>query len=166
MANNESAFAPFDLSKTPKYDKKVDQKHLAKSFYRLACQYYEVSLFTLCNLNWMPVTMANAAFSCELFLKAILYGFGISFGNVHGLEDLFKLLPQKEQDFIAKNINIKNRENEFYLCLSEQSKAFTEYRYMCEAKSMAGNPIFLFEFAQILKFDYETLAKENGENID
>ena len=163
MTNNDSLSAPFDLAKTPKYNKQTDQEHLSKNFYKLALQYYEVSLYTLSKPAWISVTMANAAFACELLLKALLYGFGISFGNIHGLQDLFKLLPKREQDYIADNIAIENREREFSLCLSEQNKAFTEYRYMCEAKAMVGNPRFLLAFADILKFVYQALAKENGK---
>lgn len=157
----EENFAPFDLSKTRKFDKKTDQEHLRKSFYELASQYFEVAMFTAMNFRWMPVTLANAAFSCELFLKALLYGFGIDFSKTHGLKDLFEKLPQNEQDYIAKNIEIENREKEFYLCLNEQNNAFIEYRYMCEAKAMTGNPVFLLAFAHILKFVYESLVKEN-----
>ena len=109
----------------------------------------------------MPVTLANVAFSCELLLKAILYGFGVDFSKTHGLKGLFEKLPQNEQEYISKNIAIENREKEFYLCLQEQDQAFPEYRYMCEAKAMSANPKFLFAFAHILKFVYESLVSEN-----
>ena len=163
MENVENSFAPFDLTKTPKFDRETDKEHLTKSFYRLAVQYYAAARFILFNQEWIPVAMTNVAFSCELFLKAILYGYDIDFKSIHGLEALFKMLPQKEQDYIANNIAIENREREFHICLHEQDKAFVEYRYMCEAKSMTGNPKFLFAFADILKFVYESLLKENGK---
>lgn len=163
MKKPQDCFAPFDLSKIRKFDRKKDQESLRKSFYKLGVQYFEVSCFTKKNLDWMPVTLANIAFSCELFLKALLYGFGIDFSNTHGLEDLFQKLPQNEQEYISQNIAIKNREKEFYLCLHEQDQAFTKYRYMCEAKAISANPIFLFAFAHILKFVYESLVRENGK---
>ena len=153
MTISEDCFAPFDLSKTRKFDRKKDQESLRKSF--------EVSCFTIKNLNWMPVTLANVAFSCELLLKAILYGFGVDFSKTHGLKGLFEKLPQNEQEYISKNIAIENREKEFYICLQEQDQAFPEYRYMCEAKAMSANPKFLFAFAHILKFVYESLVREN-----
>ena len=81
MTKSEDCFAPFDLSKTQKFDRKKDQDSLRKSFYKLGAQYFEVSCFTIKNLNWMPVTLANVAFSCELLLKAILYGFGVDLGG-------------------------------------------------------------------------------------
>ncbi len=163
MGQDENAYMPFDLSKTRKFDKKTDQEQLRKSFYKLAVQYFEVATYTLINLNWMPVTLSNIAFSCELFLKAILYGFGINFKNEHGLKNLFEKLPQGEQVYIAGNIAIKNREREFSQCLNEQNDAFVQYRYMCEAKAIVGNPEFLFAFAHILKFVYESLVQENGK---
>ena len=159
MTISEDCFAPFDLSKTRKFDRKKDQESLRKSFYKLGVQYFEVSCFTIKNLNWMPVTLANVAFSCELLLKAILYGFGVDFSKTHGLKGLFEKLPQNEQEYISKNIAI--REKEFYICLQEQDQAFPEYRYMCEAKAMSANPKFLFAFAHILKFVYESLVREN-----
>ena len=161
MTKSEDCFAPFDLSKTRKFDRKKDQDSLRKSFYKLGVQYFEVSCFTIKNLNWMPVTLANVAFSCELLLKAILYGFGVDFSKTHGLKGLFEKLPQNEQEYISKNIAIENREKEFYICLQEQDQAFPEYRYMCEAKAMSANPKFLFAFAYILKFVYESLVSEN-----
>ena len=164
MTKSEDCFAPFDLSKTRKFDRKKDQDSLRKSFYKLGVQYFEVSCFTIRNLNWMPVTLANVAFSCELLLKAILYGFGVDFSKTHGLKGLFEKLPQDEQEYISKNITIENREKAFYLCLQEQDQAFPEYRYMCEAKAMSANPKFLFAFAHILKFVYESLVRENEKN--
>lgn len=102
MTISEDCFAPFDLSKTRKFDRKKDQESLRKSFYKLGVQYFEVSCFTIKNLNWMPVTLANVAFSCELLLKAILYGFGVDFSKTHGLKGLFEKLPQNEQEYISK----------------------------------------------------------------
>ena len=156
-------FAPFDLTKSRKYDRNTDQLALCKSFYELACTYYDVAHHIFPNFEWMPVTLSNAAFSCELFLKSLLYGFGTNFKNIHGLKDLFELLPESEQTYIANNIAIENRETEFHQCLKEQNNAFPEYRYMCEAKAITGNPLFLLAFADILKFVYESLVKENAQ---
>jgi HEPN domain-containing protein len=156
-------FAPFDLKKSRKYNRNTDQLALCKSFYELASAYYDVARHTFPCFEWMPVTLSNAAFSCELFLKSLLYGFGIDFKNTHGLKNLFEFLPQSEQSYIEENIAIENREREFQLCLREQSDAFVEYRYMCEAKAITGNPLFLLAFADILKFVYESLVKENAQ---
>ncbi len=87
-------FAPFDLKKSRKYNRNTDQLALCKSFYELASAYYDVARHTFPCFEWMPVTLSNAAFSCELFLKSLLYGFGIDFKNTHGLKNLFEFLPQ------------------------------------------------------------------------
>lgn len=50
MTISEDCFAPFDLSKTRKFDRKKDQESLRKSFYKLGVQYFEVSCFTI--KNW------------------------------------------------------------------------------------------------------------------
>ena len=59
---------------------------------------------------------------------------------------------------------MENTEEEFMRCLAEQNEAFTQYRYMCEAKSIVCNYNFLFAFARILKVVYESLVKENLNN--
>lgn len=156
-------FAPFDLKKSRKYNRNTDQLELCKSFYELASTYYDVARHTFLRPEWMPVTLSNIAFSCELFLKSLLYGFGIDFKKIHGLKNLFELLPRSEQSYIENNIAIENRNVEFQLCLKEQNEAFPEYRYMCETKAITGNPLFLFAFADILKFVYESLVKENAQ---
>ena len=161
MMNSSISF-PFDLTKSPKYDRNMDKIALRKSFYELASVYYDVARHILPHFEWMPVTLSITAFSCELFLKSLLYGFGIDFKNTHGLKNLFELLPKREQSYIENNIAIENRK-EFRLRLEEQNDAFVEYRYMCETKAIVGNPLFLFAFADILKFVYEALIEENAK---
>ena len=82
------------------------------------------------------------------------------------MKDLFEKLPEDIQSYIANNIAIENREYEFPLCLAEQNTAFVTYRYMNEAKRIAAHPIFLFAFAHILQFVYETLTEESNEIIE
>lgn len=74
---NDNSFAPFDLTKSRKYNRNTDRLALSKSFYELASVYYDVARYTFPHFEWMPVTLSNAAFSCKLFLKSLLYGFGI-----------------------------------------------------------------------------------------
>lgn len=110
----------------------------------------------------MPVILSNVSFSCELYLKALLFGCEIDFGNTHGLKNLFDKLPLNIKEYISRNIDIDNREREFELCLAEQNEAFVTYRYMNEVKSIAANPRFLFAFAHILKYVYETLTEKQN----
>ncbi len=158
-------FAPFDLTKTPKFDRKADKVELAIRSYDLANKYLDAAtLLFKQSFEYMPVVLTNISFSCELYLKALLHGYGTDFGNTHGLKDLFEKLPSDIKDYVAQNIAIDNRETEFPLCLAEQNEAFITYRYMNEAKSITAHPVFLFAFAHILKFVYEMLTEEHSES--
>ena len=48
--------------------------------------------------------VVNAAFSCEMFFKSLLHQMKIQYGrkNGHNLHSLYKLLPSKVQNIIAK----------------------------------------------------------------
>ena len=165
VSRDESGcFAPFDLTKTPKFDRKADKVKLAINSYDLANKYFDAAtLLFKKSFEFMPVVLTNISFSCELYLKALLHGYGIGFGNTHGLKNLFDKLPNDIRDYIAQNIAIDNREKEFVLCLAEQNEAFVTYRYMNEVKSITAHPVFLFAFAHILKFVYEALTEEHRE---
>lgn len=163
VTREESVFAPFDLTKTRKFDRTTDKVQLAIKTYDLANNYYEAAKILIKkHIELMPVILTNISFSCELYLKALLYGYNTDFGNVHGLKDLFEKLPKSEQDYISQNIAIENRDKEFHLCLAEQNKAFVEYRYMNEVKAITAHPIFLFAFADILKFVSKSLIEEHS----
>lgn len=156
-------FSPFDLSNVPKFNKKTDRIELSIKSFGIANRY--LSAAKMLNdkniLYYLPVILTNVSFACELYLKAMLFGYNIDFGNTHGLNDLFKLLPDGLQNYISQNISIKNREKEFHLCLAEQNNAFVIYRYINEAKCITANPVFLFAFAHILQFSYKQLARIN-----
>lgn len=164
MNSSENVLAYSDLVKTRESCNKQDHRKLCKSFYDLASLYFEVARHTSLNFKWEPVTLSNAAFSCELFLKSLLYGFETKFNNIHELERLFKLLPTDVQDYIAQNIAIENRDTEFPLRLHEQNRAFEIYRYMSELKGIIGDPIFLLAFADILKFICNRLFIEDTKS--
>lgn len=163
LCDESAAFAPFDLVITPKFDKNTDKVKLAVNSYELANLYFvAASLLIKNSLELMPVILSNVSFSCELYLKALLFGYEIDFGNTHGLKNLFDKLPLNIKEYISRNIDIDNREREFELCLAEQNEAFVTYRYMNEVKSIAANPRFLFAFAHILKYVYETLTEKQN----
>jgi HEPN domain-containing protein len=165
--NDKAGFAPFDLSQTPKFDRSADKVELAIRSYDIASKYFiAAKLLFEKSFEYMPVVLTNIAFSCELYLKALLCGCNIDFGNTHGLKFLFDKLPRNIQDYVAQNIAIENRETEFALCLAEQNDAFITYRYMNEVKSITAHPVFLFAFAHILKFVYEALAEEQDKHVE
>ena len=159
--------APFDLSKIRKFDRQTEKVELAIRSYELANKYFSAARLLLDkSFEYMPVVLTNISFSCELYLKALLYGYNTDFGNMHGLKDLFEKLPNDIQNYVANNVAIDNREREFSLCLAEQNSAFVTYRYMNEAKAITAHPVFLFAFAHILQFIYEALTEENNEMIE
>lgn len=163
LCDESAAFAPFDLVITPKFDKNTDKVKLAVNSYELANLYFVAASLLINNsLELMPVILSNVSFSCELYLKALLFACEIDFGNTHGLKNLFDKLPLNIKEYISRNIDIDNREREFELCLAEQNEAFVTYRYMNEVKSIAANPRFLFAFAHILKYVYETLTEKQN----
>ena len=93
-------FAPFDLTKTPKFDKKKDKVELSIQSFELANTYFRAAQILFSNrgfIVYMPVILTNIAFSCELYLKALLHGYNIDFGNTHDLKDLFDKLPDTSQ---------------------------------------------------------------------
>ena len=153
-------FAPFNLTQTPKFNKKTDKVQLAISTFKIANNYFEAAQILLKQIHLMPVVLTNISFACELYLKALLHGYNVDFGNTHGLKDLFVKLPEDIKNYISQNIAIDNRDTEFELCLTEQNDAFIIYRYMNEVKTITANPYFLFAFAHILKFVYESLIEE------
>ena len=165
ISRDESdGFAPFDLTKTPRFDRKADKVKLAIRSYELANKYFDAAMLLFNkSFEYMPVVLINISFSCELYLKALLHGYGTDFGNTHGLKNLFDQLPNDIKDYVSQNIEIENREREFALCLAEHNEAFVTYRYMNEVKSITAPPVFLFAFAHILKFVYEALTEEYRE---
>lgn len=109
-------FAPFDLTKTPKFDRKADKVELAVRSYELANKYFDAAtLLFKQSFEYMPVVLTNVSFACELYLKALLHGYGTDFGNTHGLKNLFEKLPNNIKNYVAQNIAIENRETEFPL---------------------------------------------------
>lgn len=164
MEIKSSITIPFNLAEIQKYDETNDKLKLRGNFFKLGKKYFEAATLIFPNFELMDVTLANISFSCELLLKAILFGFNKDFKKIHKLNELFKLLPESERNYIKENIAI-DRKKEFDLCLQEQDNAFAQYRYLCEAKSIAGNYQFLFAFAHILIFVYESLEKEMSLDI-
>ena len=126
--------AKFYLEKNDKSNLITDPMQLSQSMYRSANKYYEASKILMQDLNFMMVALTNVAFSCELYLKSMLIGFGTDYtdkkliSDRHNIEDLFKLLPLSEQDYIKDNICLKDR-TEFDLLLHENGNAFIVYRY-------------------------------------
>lgn len=162
--------AKFYLDKRNTSNLIADQVQLSQSMYRSAYEYYDASKILRKDLKYLLVALTNTAFSCELYLKAMLIGFGTDYldrnliTDRHNIEDLFTLLPLSEQNYIKNNIALKDI-TEFDLLLHENGNAFVVYRYACERNEICGDVNFLFAFADILKFVYERLSKENNISL-
>lgn len=97
---------------------------------------------------------SNMAFSCELFLKSILFKNQIDCRNEHDLYELYKLLPDIDKENIKKKHLCGNIKREsFDINLKELGKAFIVLRYSYERKRIAYNLQFLLELLMALN-DY------------
>lgn len=76
-------------------------------------------------------TMVNVAFSCEMFLKAILNLFSIDYKKEHRLKYLYDLLPDEEYKEYLKIIPSSGKT--FEEELDAHSQDFVTWRYYMEA---------------------------------
>lgn len=74
--------------------------------------------------------IANLAFSCELFMKALLTEGGIEFGHKHKLDYLYHLLPANDREVILEHLSMADPE--FNDEIEKAGDAFTNWRYECE----------------------------------
>ena len=106
----------------------------AKKYYRAA------SILAKADSQLMSVICVNFAFSCELFLKAILYKHNITPEKVHSLQDLFAMLPDRVQRQIKDKAVFKYESIEdFDSILKFNSNAFGFIRYAHERKTFGEN---------------------------
>lgn len=93
------------------------------------------------NKDIMMMTIPDiiiCAFTCELYLKAMLYKENIKFGHTHKLNDLFYLLDKDTQQFIEEDTitGLKhyapNENYSFKDSIEKNGNAFIETRYFYE----------------------------------
>lgn len=121
---------------------KTDKKALAKSALKNADEFYIGAgwIFKQSPLELMQVVSVNLAFSCELYLKAMLYELDVDFGKTHRISNLYKLLPNKQKKRIEENVYFQyQKKDKFELILEEISDAFVFLRYAHERKSIVIN---------------------------
>ena len=93
-------------------------------------------------------TVVNAAFACEMFFKALLRHYAISYNKVHDLYGLFKLLPENVQSSISRFCGDKEDTTVFERILLEQANDFKEIRYYIEKAGWTGmNPLRMITVA-------------------
>ena len=97
-----------------------------------------------------------AAFSCELYLKSIIYSTGKNRITGHSLEELFNEVPTNIRNEILNKVEQYDPQNYFMTGLRDNGDAFTKVRYLFERERIRFSPSFLLSFAQILR-DYIAL---------
>lgn len=96
------------------------------------------------------------AFTCELYLKAMLYKENIKFGRTHKLDDLFYLLDKETQKFIEEETirglqhYTTNEKYDFINYLKRNGNAFIDIRYFYE-NSLSIDYLFLKVFVIVLE---------------
>lgn len=123
-------------------NKKTDKKELAKAAFRNAEEFYTGAgvIFKICSVSLIQVVFVNLAFSCELYLKAMLYELDIDFGKTHRIIDLYNMLPVLIKTKIKSNVQFPNDKAEnFELVMEEISDSFVFQRYAHERKMIVGN---------------------------
>ena len=118
---------------------KKDTLLIAKSLFENAEDYFLASKIILThNQNLIPIVFVNLAFSCELYLKSILFHFKNSNTkiNEHKLHELYNLLPSEQQVEIKKDFSPQwDKKCNFELFLHEVSETFVFARYIHERNS-------------------------------
>jgi hypothetical protein len=95
------------------------------------------------NIHSLTPFIVNAAFSIEIYLKA-LYRINGREATGHDLLQLYNGLPEEEQAFIlqaAQDVrpHYKHKDgSDFLSCLSDLRKAFVEWRYIYEHDYLPG----------------------------
>lgn len=150
--------AYFQMDKNPKSNQLETDKdfsQLADRFYKQAQTYMEFLVRNVPNIiECTEPLIANAAFTCELYLKSLLLRERFNFytikkpENKHDLFDLYNHLSQQIREKIKSIHPCTNEKREnFELALKECGKAFEVLRYCCEYGEMATNVQFLVELA-------------------
>lgn len=92
--------------------------------------------------------VVNAAFACEMFLKALLLHYGISYKKEHVLINLFDMLPDNTKDKINQFCGMKDDTQVFRNTLSRHSNDFTDIRYFVENEGWNGmDPSYMVALA-------------------
>ena len=122
-----------------------------------AAQKIEDSDEFLCG-GMYPFTV-NAAFACELYMKAILIHNSAdgTIARGHKLDELFNALPKDAQNQIETCFN-KKLKHDLHSLLAEISTAFVEWRYAFE-RGVKINVTGILAFATALQEYVDTLRE-------
>lgn len=137
----------------------IHDPQLIKTTYKAAREYHLAATIVSANMQAtlegermlliMPAAML-AAFSCELYLKAMLLTYGRSLRG-HGLKQLFENLPGDVQaKIIELLIERGHTKEDISLELDNLSEAFVEIRYYHERTGFAFDTVFLHSLLVVL----------------
>ena len=104
--------------------------------------------------------IVNAAFACEVFMKALLRFYDIPYKREHKIKNLFEILPSEMKDSLKSELkkcggeawlDLWGREN-----IENISNVFTEWRYLFEQdwsknSSMHVDITFLLDLQSVLR---------------
>lgn len=102
-------------------------------------------------LTQMDAYFMNYSFCCELYLKALLMKTRADgkYKRTHNLLVLFKKLPKQEKNDILKQFR-QTSSTDLMDFLSDEQKAFDNWRYAFEVETLWGNVSGFEDFARVL----------------
>ena len=133
-----------------------------REMFRHACDFFLCA--DLCKSSWkkdnevirqrVVPEAVNLAFSCEIFLKTLLFFNDVKYKRKHKLEDLFNELPQKYKTEIENRCLLEYgalHDSFGFSLLSNISDAFEKWRYCYEYNNLQLRIGFLYIFANALR---------------
>lgn len=103
-----------------------------------------------------PAVFSNASFTCELFLKTLLFTQCDFPKKMHYLDDLFKKLnPDTQNEIVVSCSTMQNNGEDyrdmFLLKLHESRDAFSILRYAYELNGFVFDALFIYDLALVLR---------------
>lgn len=151
-----------------------DPISISKSLFENADGYFKASSIIMRYDNSLvPVVFTNMAFSCELFLKSILFHFKEDNKRIieHKLYELYKLIPPAQQEEIRMCYEqFPETKTDFQLLFEEVSETFVFARYIHERKgSVLSFELFYLVYAVrecAKKLYYIRISEENRLELE
>ena len=143
------------MTKADKLKAMVDTANCYYIAYTRCMEQRPIDLKTFQMLPFPALTCLS--FSCEVYLKTLLFYFGSSIPNIHDLKKLFNLLPENIRDYIQKAYNNPTR---FTNDLDDTKEYFLSSRYLYEKEAGNFSFVFILWFREKLKEVVNNQIKE------
>lgn len=142
-----------------------EKPSVCREMFRHACAFSECAdmaekefCHETADISWYTTpAIVNSAFACEVFLKALLDYYDVSFKKSHKLKELYDGLPPELKERIRQNVYVIHSrwKNAFGQDLLENiSDSFAEWRYSYEKWGKGTMKIetgFLTAFRNVLR---------------